>query len=173
MLGDTNNKAQDVEKTPARTIGLIVAAVVVIALVVVFAFVRRHQSPNAPEQVRGLDAYAANLAISSVQMSEAQSVRINGKNLYVDGAIKNNGAKTVTAISVQAIFHGADGAVVYAETLPLPVVRTREPYVDTQQISAAPILAGQARDFRLIFEGIPDTWNSDPPEIRPVRVTTK
>lgn len=173
MVGDTNNRARETEKTPVRTIGLISAAVVVIGLVVAFAFVRRHQSPNAPESVRSLDSYAASLPISNIQMSEAQSVRINGKNLYVDGAVKNNGAKTVAGASVQAVFKGADGAVVYAETLPLMVVRMRDPYVDTQPVSAAPIPPGQSRDFRLIFEGLPETWNSDPPELRVVRVSLK
>jgi hypothetical protein len=59
------------------------------------------------------------------------------------------------------------------ETLPLSLIRTREPYIDTQPVSAAPLKPGDDREFRLIFEAIPTNWNMQLPEIRIVRVDTK
>ena len=45
------------------------------------------------------------------------------------------------------------------ETVPLTLIRTHEPYVDTEPVSAAPIKAGEVREFRLIFENIGANWN--------------
>ena len=59
------------------------------------------------------------------------------------------------------------------ETMPLTLIRTREPYVDTQPVSAAPIRPGEEREFRLIFETIPGNWNMQMPEVRVIRVDTK
>jgi len=59
------------------------------------------------------------------------------------------------------------------ETLPLALIRTHEPYVDTQLVSAAPIAPGDDREFRLIFEDINSNWNQQLPEIHVVHVTTR
>jgi hypothetical protein len=59
------------------------------------------------------------------------------------------------------------------ETLPLSVIRVREPYVDIQPISAAPLKPSDERDFRLIFESIPGNWNTQMPEIHIISVQAK
>ena len=112
-------------------------------------------------------------AFSNVTMSEAEAVRISAKSLYIDGTVQNNGDKTLTGLNVQAIFRSPDGGIIFAETTPLRLVRTREPYVDLQEIAATPIAPGQSRDFRLIFEGVPETWDGQQPEIRVVRAALK
>jgi len=53
------------------------------------------------------------------------------------------------------------------------VIRTREPYIDTQSVSASPLKPGDQRDFRLIFETIPSNWNTQMPEIHIISVDTK
>ena len=53
------------------------------------------------------------------------------------------------------------------------VIRTREPYVDTQPVSAAPLVPGAEREFRLIFENINSNWNQAEPEIHVVGVRTR
>jgi hypothetical protein len=53
------------------------------------------------------------------------------------------------------------------------LIRTREPYVDTQPVSAAPLKPGDGQDFRLIFESIPANWNMQLPEIRVIGVEAK
>ncbi|MBS1814793.1 MAG: DUF2393 family protein [Acidobacteria bacterium] len=171
MIGDETKPEQ---RSTVEKIGIALAVVAIVATLAIMLVVRRnHATPAGPEQVRALDAYASNLAISNVTMSEAEAVRISAKSLYVDGTLENKGDKTLTGVSVQAVFHGADGGVVFAETTPLRLVRQREPYVDLQEISAAPIAPGQLREFRLIFEGVPESWNGQPPEIRVVRTVLK
>jgi len=40
-------------------------------------------------------------------------------------------------------------------------------------VSAAPLAPGTEADFRLIFEGVSDSWNNQPPNIRLIRVSTR
>jgi hypothetical protein len=45
--------------------------------------------------------------------------------------------------------------------------------VDLQPVNRDPILPGQTRDFRLIFDSVPQDWNQNYPEIRVIQVTGK
>jgi hypothetical protein len=110
--------------------------------------------------------------MSQLAMSESTSLS-GGKSTFVDGHIRNAGNQTVSGITVQVIFRNDEAMPPQIETLPLSLVRTREPYVDTQPVSAAPLKPGDERDFRLIFESIPANWNTQMPEIRIIQVETK
>jgi adenosylcobinamide amidohydrolase len=57
--------------------------------------------------------------------------------------------------------------------VPLSLIRTRQPYVDIEPVSAAPIEPGQQRDFRLIFDTVPADWNQQYPEIRVISVHSR
>ena len=50
--------------------------------------------------------------------------------------------------------------------MPLTLIRTKDPYIDTQPVSANPLKPGDDREFRLTFETIPDNWNTQMPEVR-------
>ena len=118
------------------------------------------------------DPYAAKLPISGLQMSEATSFS-GAKVTYIDGQIANTGDRTLTAITVQVGFHSDVGQFAQRVALPLSLIRTRQPYVDTEPVSAAPIEPGQSRDFRLIFDAVPPDWNLQFPEIRVISVHSK
>ncbi|HTV82540.1 MAG TPA: DUF2393 family protein [Acidobacteriaceae bacterium] len=152
----------------------IIAGVVVLAILgAIIAFT--HQPPPANPGGANLAPpapYAANLSISHLQMSQASDM-VGGQNTYLDGQITNQGNKTVTGITVQAGFWGFTNQLVGKPTMPLALIRTREPYVDTEPVSAAPILPGQNRPFRLIFDSVPQDWNQNYPEIRIIQVTTE
>jgi hypothetical protein len=105
-------------------------------------------------------------------MSQAGSVA-GAQSTYIDGQVTNNGQKTVAAITVQVAFRGFENPIAHKETMPLALIRTRQPYVDTQPVSAAPIRPGETRDFRLIFDSLPQDWNQNYPEIRVIRVTAQ
>jgi hypothetical protein len=105
-------------------------------------------------------------------MSEATSFS-GAKVTYIDGQITNSGNRTLTAITVQVGFHSDVGQFAQREALPLNLIRTRQPYVDTETVSAAPIEPGQRRDFRLIFDTVPADWNLQFPEIRVISVRSK
>ena len=118
------------------------------------------------------DPYAPKLPISGIQMSEAASFS-GAKVTYIDGQITNSGDRTVIAITVQVGFHNDTGQFAQRIAVPLSLIRTREPYVDTQPVSAAPIEPGQTRDFRLIFDTMPADWNQQVPEIRIISVRSR
>lgn len=150
---------------------LIASGAVALILAIVFLMSRGHKTV-APGTILPLDPAAATLPISDVVMSESTSLS-GGKSTFIDGHIRNTGTKTVTGITVQVLFRNDVGMPPQVETLPLSLIRTREPYVDTQPVAAAPIAPGQDREFRLIFENISSNWNVQIPEIHITGVTTQ
>jgi hypothetical protein len=153
----------------------IVAAVVVIVSIAALAILGGRGNRQTEAGGTGLapaDPYAANLPITGLQMSEATSFS-GAKVTYVDGQITNNGSQTLSAITVQVGFHSDTGQFAQRLAFPLSLIRTRQPYVDLEPVSAAPIGPRQSRDFRLIFDTVPAEWNLQYPEIRVVSVHTK
>jgi hypothetical protein len=150
---------------------LIVAAIVVLAVAVSLALFlgRGKTGPTVTPISAQPDPYAANLPISNLSMSESSSLS-GGKVTYLDGQIVNHGSRTVTAISIQVLFRDYAHEVAWNETQPLHLIRTREPYVDTEPVSAAPLKPGDQRDFRLIFDSVPDSWDGAFPDLRIVHV---
>ncbi|HEX7159552.1 MAG TPA: DUF2393 family protein [Edaphobacter sp.] len=147
------------------------AGVVVLAVLAVLV-IGSHKKVTHVMGVQPPAAYAANLTISGLQMSESESLA-GGKSTFVDGRVRNTGNQTVTGVTVQVLFRNDEGLPPAVETVPLTLIRTREPYVDTQTVGAAPLKPGDEREFRLIFESIPTNWNRLLPEIRMIQVETK
>ena len=145
-----------------KVIGIAAGAVLLLLLVVGFATLRR--TPANPNAILPPDAYAASLPVDGVTLSEATN-GTGGKVTYVDGAVHNTGGKTVSGATVQVTFVSADGTAPERQTVPLTLIRTRQPYVDLEPVAAEPILPGQSRDFRLIFETVPAGWNTQAPQI--------
>jgi uncharacterized protein DUF2393 len=151
---------------------IVAGAVVLVALLILIFFTRHKRSevPQSATQMVPADAYAANLPITNLQMSEASNFA-GGKVTYIDGHIANHGAQTITGIVAQVAFRSYTGEFAQRETLPLQLIRTREPYVDTQPVSAQPLKPGDERDFRLIFDNVSPDWNQTYPEIRIIQIT--
>jgi hypothetical protein len=105
-------------------------------------------------------------------MSESSNLA-GGKVTYLDGHIANQGNRTITGITVQVLFRDATHQVAQNETLPLQLIRTRDPYVDLEPVSAAPLKPGDGQDFRLIFDTVADAWDGDYPEVRIIHVESK
>lgn len=116
--------------------------------------------------------YASHLLFTDLQMSESTSLS-GGKSTFIDGHVTNDGTQTVTAATVQVLFANDLGLAAQVETLPLTLIRTHDPYVDTQPLSAAPLAPGSSREFRLIFESIGDNWNQQLPQIRVVAASLR
>jgi len=150
-----------------RTALFIAAAVVALVLAGLLFFGSRHRAVG--NQPLPPDPYAIHLPVGSLAMSESTSLS-GGKSTFLDGMITNDGPATVTNVIVQVFFHSDENLPPHVETLPLAIIRTREPYVDTQPVAAAPMRPGSTRPFRLIFESIPPNWNTQMPEVRIVRV---
>jgi hypothetical protein len=151
-----------------------IAAFVVIAVVVGLIVVLGHgkSEPQVTPISAQADAYAANLPITGLAMSESSNLA-GGKVTYLDGHIANHGSETVSGVSVQVLFRNYAREVAQNETQPLEIIRTRDPEVDIEPLSAAPLKPGDERDFRLIFDTVADSWNGDYPDIRIVHVDGK
>ena len=148
-----------------------VAGLAVLVVVIVLVLAGRHKAA-APSTIQPLAAYAASLPLSQLAMSESTSLS-GGKSTFIDGHIQNTGAQTVSGITVQVLFRNEEAMPPQIETMPLSLIRTREPYIDTQPVSAAPLKPGDEQDFRLIFESLPPNWNMQMPEVRIIQVGTK
>jgi hypothetical protein len=151
----------------------IAAAVVVVVAAVVILVLQHGQKPATVTPVSAAaDPYAANLSISGLAMSESSNL-VGGKMTYVDGHIANKGSRTVTGITVQVLFRNVAHEVTRNDTQALKFIRMREPYIDVEPVSAAPLKPGDERDFRLIFDAVSPDWDGAYPEIRILHVEPK
>jgi hypothetical protein len=148
------------------------AAVVVIAVALIFFFTRGRSGPGVAPVGAALDPYAATLPISHVAMSESSNLA-GGKVTYLDGHIANTGSKTISGITVQVLFRNPAHEVAQNETQAMMLIRAREPYIDTQPVSSAPLKPGDERDFRLSFDRVTPDWDGVYPELRILHVTTR
>lgn len=105
-------------------------------------------------------------------MSESANLA-GGKVTYLDGRIANHGNQTVTAVTVQVLFRNGANEVAQNETLPLNLIRMRDPYIDTEAMSAAPLKPGTDHEFRLIFDSVSPDWNGAYPEVRVLKVEAR
>ena len=74
---------------------------------------------------------------------------------------------------MQVLFRDPAREVAQNETLPLKFIRVREPYIDLEPVSAAPLKPDSEREFRLIFDAVTPDWDGAYPEVRVIRVETK
>ena len=148
---------------PSSLLPWIIAGGAVLLFVLALALFS-HKPPSDRNALRPLDSYAPKLVFSALQMSESTSLS-GGKSTFIDGRLRNTGDRTLTSATVQVLFANDETLPPQIETVPLALIRTREPYVDTQPIAASPLAPGDEREFRLIFENIESNWNQQLPAI--------
>ena len=153
-------------------LGLAAAVVLLVAAVAVLVLEHGKTRPRVTPISVSTDAYAASLPITALAMSESANLA-GGKVTYLDGHIANTGVRTVTGITVQVLFRTFVHEVAQNETQPLKLIRMRQPYIDVEPVSAAPLKPGDEHDFRLIFDTVTPDWNGAYPEIRIIHVDTK
>jgi hypothetical protein len=149
----------------------IAAGVVIVILAVVVIILERNKRTTTVAPIAAAaDAYADSLPISGLAMSESANLA-GGKVTYLDGHIANKGNRTVTGIAVQVLFRNSAQEV--AQNDPpqqMKFIRTRDPYIDLEPITAAPLKPGAERDFRLIFDAVTPDWDGVYPQIRILHV---
>jgi hypothetical protein len=149
-----------------------VAALIVVVLVGALVYAGRKKPAPLPSTLQAPDAYAASLPLSQFAMSEAANLS-GGKMTYLDGHVSNTGNRIVTGITVQVVFANDEALAPQIDTLPLTLIRTREPYIDIEPVSASPLKAGDEHEFRLTFDSVPDNWNTQMPEVRIIQTELK
>ncbi len=165
LTGQPTVPAETESRWRAAVIG-IVLIVVVVGLIILLS---RAEKPAAS----GPPPYAANLKLSDLKLSAAQNF-VGATVTYLDGKITNTGDKTVTGITVEAMFKNSMDQVAQKEILPVHVLQLGGPYPDVLDLGAAPLAPAQTRPFRLTVEGsITTDWNQQYPDLRIVGVQSK
>ena len=160
--------------TERNWLPIAVASAIVIAVVggLLLFYEHRKDGPTVTPISAAVDPYAANLTIGQLALSESSNLS-GGKVTYLDGHIGNQGNRTVTGVTVQILFRDAAHEVAQNETQALRIIRTRDPYVDVEPLSAAPLKPGDAADFRLVFDTVADQWDGAFPDIRVIHVDSR
>jgi len=151
-----------------------VAAAIVgtVAVALVLILGRGKKTPQVMPVSSAPDPYASSLPITGLAMSESANLA-GGKVTYLDGHIANKGNRTVTGIAVQILFRDVAREVTQNETQQIKIIRMRDPYIDVEPLSAAPLKPGDGQDFRLIFDSVSPDWDGAYPELRIVHVDAK
>jgi hypothetical protein len=166
------------EKEERNWLPLVVAAAVVLSVAAAAILILEHGNARARGTIgvapisASLDPYAASLPLTRLAMSESANLT-GGKLTYLDGHIANQGPRTVTGVTAQVLFRDYAHEVAQNETQPLKFIRMRDPYIDLEPVSAAPLKPGGEQDFRLIFDGVKPDWDGAYPEIRILHVETR
>jgi hypothetical protein len=151
----------------------IAAAIVFVVFIGVVVFLEHGKNTTQVTPIStAADPYASSLPISGLAMSESANLA-GGKVTYLDGHIANQGNRTVTGITVQILFRNIAHEVAQNETQQLKLIRTRDPYIDVEPVSAAPLKPADAQDFRLIFDAVSPNWDGAYPDIRIIKIDTK
>jgi hypothetical protein len=92
--------------------------------------------------------------------------------VYLDGTIANPGNRTVTAVTMRVTFPSSDPSKSpQVEDVPVQLIRSRQPYVDTVPVRVEPLQPGSSRGFRLIFDNISPLWNQQIPAVAIAQVS--
>jgi hypothetical protein len=153
---------------------VVIAAVLVAIVAAIFIFTFQHggSAPKATPANAPLDPYAASLQLSNLAMSQSTNY-IGARITYLEGHIVKTGDRTVTGIGAQVLFRDYTNLITQNTTQAMNFIRTRQPYVDVEPVSAAPLAPGQGRDFRLVFDGVSPQWNGQMPQLRIIHVQTR
>lgn len=149
-----------------------IAALVVVIVIAGVALFSGRQGARSHIAGSRVDPYAANLVFSNVHVSQGSNFA--GDQLtYVDGTVLNRGGQVVTAITLQVAFPNDVGEQPQVKQSSLSLIRMREPYIDTEPVSAAPLKPGSSQDFRLIFDDVSSFWNQQPPTLKIQSLATR
>jgi hypothetical protein len=154
---------------------LLIAAAAVLIVLGAILLLNRHaaeESNPGGANLAPAAAYAASLPLTQIHMSTANTMA-GGSQTYLDGVITNRGKQTVTGVTVQVAFRDFSNVLAQKATVPLTLIRSTEPYVDIEPVSAAPLAPGQSQPFRLIFDSVTSSWNTQYPEVRVIAVQTR
>ena len=134
-------------------INITMVLVAAVALAVAGWWARSASQPREaappPAITSDAKAYVANLKLSQVEM-KATANYAGAAVVEVLGRITNNGTRALDRVELNCVFYDTAGLVVLRERVPI-VRSTLKP--------------GETRDFRLPFEGIPDSWNQSLPQL--------
>jgi hypothetical protein len=146
------------EEKPGLPVGVIAGAVFcAVVLAGLFLLSRMQSQPDGPPPITPeLEAYLPHLAVGELRMSAEENF-LGQQVVYLDGQIANRGDRIVRQLTVRVYFRDSLNQVVLREDR--DVIRTGQPGV-------TPLASGETREFRLLFDRIPDSWNRQLPQFQ-------
>ncbi len=113
--------------------------------------------PRPELSARDVANYAPRISFSKFRLSAEENLA-GHTVFYIDAVVKNGGDRTIVALEVSARFRDRDGQLVLRE--PATVVRDKR----------KPLGPGEWREFRMGFEGIPNSWDRTAPRLEITRL---
>jgi hypothetical protein len=107
------------------------------------------EAPPPPAITAEAKEYVRNLRLSGVEMKATENFA-GATVVEIVGKIINAGDRVLNRVELNCVFYDAYGQLVLRERV--PIVRST-------------LNAGEERDFRLPFEGIPESWNQAMPQL--------
>jgi hypothetical protein len=139
--------------------GAPVAALVILGLIAVgvagFWYMERlsrQAQVQGPVLTPEAKAYVRYLKLSGVEMKATQTY-LKQTVVEITGNIANNGSRALKSVEINCVFYDPWGQVVLRERVAL--VRSKD----------GGLTVGQARDFRLAFDSLPESWNNAMPQL--------
>lgn len=146
------------EEKPGLPVGVIAGAVfVAVVLVGLFLLTRIQSGPAGPAPIPPeVEAYLPHLAVGELRMSAEENF-IGQQVFYLDGQIANRGDRTVRQLTLRVYFRDSLNQVILRDDR--DVIRPGRP-------GSTPLAPGETREFRLLFDHIPDSWNRQLPQFQ-------
>ena len=156
------------EAEPKPWAAIIIVLVLLGVLLGLFVLLARGPRRTAA----GANPYATQISFSDAKTTQVQNF-LGANVTYIEGAVSNNGDKTVTGSEVQITFKNSLGEVVQQEEQPLKILGRNGPYPEAVDLRLAPLGPHQTREFRLTFEHISADWNQQQPTLRITRLVAQ
>ena len=132
------------EAEPKPWAAIIIVLVLLAVLLGLFVLLARGPRRTAA----GANPYATQISFSDAKTTQVQNF-LGANVTYIEGAVSNNGNKTVTGSEVQITFKNSLGEVVQQEEQPLKILGRSGPYPEAVDLRLSPLGPHQAREFRL------------------------
>lgn len=130
--------------------GVVFAAVVLAGLYYVIGQQSKPAVLSQPSQEA--QEYLSKLGMQDLRLSAEENF-LGQQSTYVDGALANQGERTIRHLTLRLYFR---------DTLNQVVLQQDRPIIQ----AATPLPPGESREFRLYFDHIPDSWNRQVPQFQ-------
>jgi hypothetical protein len=141
---------RDVKISPASIV-VALAAVLIIGVFGWLTFGPKPAPPPPPVLTEEAKDYLEKLTLENVHMQAAESM-VNSRLVEILGTIRNNGSRKVKLAEVVCVFKDYNEKIIKRERVPIVG-------------NAGPLDPGQAKEFRLPFDDLADTWNQVMPTL--------
>ena len=146
------------EEKPGLPVGVIAGAVFCAVVLAALFLLLRIQSERSglPAPPPDVEAYLAHLAVGELQMSAEENF-LGQQVVYLDGQIVNRGDRTVRQLTVRVYFR---------DSLNQVILRDDQDVISPGRPASTPLPPGETREFRLLFDHLPDSWNGQLPQFQ-------